>query len=343
MSDLAFLAPYRLALLVLPVVLAACYVLARLRRRRYALRFTTLELLDEVAPDRSGWRRHLPALAVLAAVVAATLGFARPAVAMSQDELQRIVVLAIDTSLSMEATDVEPSRVEAAKSAAGDFLDSVPDGVAVGVVGFDGRARELISPTTRLDAVRRTIDRAQLGQGTAIGEAVFLALDSIDSATEDRNGDGQADDRADDPRANDVSADDRADDEAPAGTIVLLSDGETTEGRPEEDAAAEARARGIAVHTIAFGTDSGTVTDPAGRTVDVPVNTEALRRLASSTEGRALTAATAEELSQVYEELGRNVQVEVVRREVSDWFAGMAVGFLGLAAFGSLTWFGRLP
>jgi len=342
MSDLAFLAPYRLALLVLPAVLAACYVLVRLRRRRYAMRFTTLELLDEVAPDRSGWRRHLPALAVLAAVLAATLGFARPAVAMSQDELQRIVILAIDTSLSMEATDVEPSRVAAAKSAAADFLDSVPDGVAVGVVGFDGRARELISPTTRLDAVRRTIERAQLGQGTAIGEAVLLALDSIDSATQDRGGDGPTGGTTDDSGAND-SADDRAGDDEPAGTIVLLSDGETTTGRPDDEAAAEARARGIAVHTIAFGTDAGTVTDPTGRTVDVPVNTEALRRLASSTEGRALTAATAEELSQVYEELGRNVQVEVVRREVSDWFAGVAVGFLGLAALGSLTWFGRLP
>ena len=112
------------------------------------------------------------------------IGFEEPpGPAIAQEEPRRIVVLAIDTSLSMEATDVAPSRVTAAKVAAGDFLDSVPDGVAVGVVAFDGSARQLIAPTTRLDAVRRTIDQAALGQGTAIGEAVFVALDSIDSAT----------------------------------------------------------------------------------------------------------------------------------------------------------------
>lgn len=331
MSDLSFLAPYRLALLVLPIVLAAAYLLARLRRRRYALRFTTLDLLDEVAPDRPGWRRHLPAFALLAAVLAATLGFARPAVAVSQDEPQRIVVLAIDTSLSMEATDVEPSRVEAAKSAAGDFLDSVPDGVAVGVVGFDGMARELISPTTRLDAVQRTIDRAQLGEGTAIGEAVYLALDSIDRATQP------------DDDGTDGDGTDAATVAEPAGTIVLLSDGETTSGRSNDDAAAEARDQGIAVNTIAFGTDAGSITDPVGGTINVPVNRAALRELATSTDGRALEAATAEELSAVYEDLGRSVTVEEVRREVTDWFTGAAVALLGLAALGSLTWFGRLP
>ena len=332
MSDLSFLAPHRLALLVLPAVLAAGYVLARHRRRRHALRFTTVELLDEVAPDRPGWRRHLPAFALLAAVVVATLGFARPAMAVTEDEPRRIVVLAIDTSLSMEATDVEPSRVEAAKAAAGDFLDSVPDGVAVGVVGFDGLARELISPTTRLDAVRRTIERTRLGEGTAIGEAVFVALDSIDRATRPDDGGGSGADAA---VAGDAVE--------PAGTIVLLSDGETTSGRPNDEAATEAGERGIAVHTIAFGTDAGSITDPLGGSIGVPVNRQALAELARSTDGRALEADTADELSQVYEDLGRSVSVEEVRREVTDWFAGLAVGLLGLAAAGSLTWFGRLP
>jgi Ca-activated chloride channel family protein len=328
MSDFTFLAPVRLVLLALPFVLAVGYLVARSRRRRFALRFTTLDLLDEVAPDRPGWRRHLPAAAMLAGTVVAALAVARPAVARSDGEAQRIVVLAIDTSLSMEATDVSPSRVEAAKAAAGDFLDSVPDNVAVGVVGFDGRARQLISPTTRLEAVRRTIDRAQLGEGTAIGDAVLLALDAIDSAAApvvaDRSAAG-------------VSPD------ASRGTIVLLSDGETTEGRPNDEASAEARAQGIAVNTIAFGTDGGTISDPVAGVVNVPVNREALRQLAAETDGRALTADTAEELSQVYEELGRSVQVDVERREVTDWFAAAALALLVLASAGSLVWFGRLP
>jgi len=325
MNDFTFLAPVRLLLLGIPAVLALGYCLAAHRRRRYALRFTTLELLDEVAPDRPGWRRHVPAIGMLIGALAAALAVARPSVAVAQEEPQRIVVLAIDTSLSMEATDVAPSRVTAAKAAAGDFLDSVPEGVAVGVVAFDGSARQLIAPTTRLDAVRRTIDKTSLGLGTAIGEAVFVALDSIDSATRQ------------------IESDDDAGEGAPVGTIVLLSDGETTEGRPNDEAAAEARRRGIAVNTIAFGTAGGTIEDETGQPVAVPVNKAALAELARSTDGRALTAETASELSQVYEELGRSVEVDVTRREVTDWFAGVALALLFLTGVASLAWFGRLP
>ena len=331
--DIAFLAPSRLLLLALPLALALTYLIAQARRRRYALRFTTLDLLDEVAPDRPGWRRHLPAAVLLVGIVVATLAVARPAVAKEASTPQRIVVLAIDTSLSMEAVDVEPSRVEAAKAAANDFLATVPDGVAVGVVGFDGEARQLIAPTTNLDAVRRTIERARLGQGTAIGEAVFLAIDSIQAAQDQQAGDEQAGDE----QAGDQQA-------ASPGTIVLLSDGETTNGRPNDEAAAAARELGIAVNTIAFGTDAGYVEDPVtGERIGVPVNEAALAELARSTDGAALQAATADELKAVYERLGRSVVVEVRREEVTDWFAAAAVVLLTLAAVGSLRWFGRLP
>ena len=325
MNDLGFLAPVRLALLVMPIALLVGYVLVQARRRRYALRFTTLDMLDEVAPDRSGWRRHLTATGLILAVVVATLAFARPVVAGEITEAQQLVVLAIDTSLSMEAEDVSPSRAEAAREAAGAFLDTVPDGVAVGVVGFDGRAKLLISPTTRLDAVRRTIEREPgLGEGTAIGEAVFLSLDAIDDAA---------------VRAENEDVEGGK----PVGTIVLLSDGDTTQGRPNDEAASEARDRGIPVHTIAFGTDAGYIEDPLGGRIPVPVNEQALEQLAYQTEGRSLSAATAEQLSQVYEDLGRSVQVEEVHIEVTDWFAGIALLLLCLAAAGSLLWSGRLP
>ena len=327
MIALAFLAPARLVLLVLPIILAVAYLVVQARRRRYALRFTTLDLLDEVAPDRPGWRRHLPAAVLLAGTVAATLAVARPAVAKEFSEPQRIVVLAIDTSLSMQATDVAPSRLDAAKAAAADFLGTVPDGVAVGVVAFDSEARQLIQPTTNLDAVRRTIERADLGQGTAIGEAVFLALDSIEAASDQFGSDET-----------------RAADAPPAGTIVLLSDGETTDGRPNDEAAAEAKAQGITVNTIAFGTDSGSIEDPlTGVQVPVPVNDSALADLARTTGGETLRAETAAELSKVYENLGRSLQTDVERREVTDWFAGAALLLLVFAATGSLFWFGRLP
>ncbi|MGB7859741.1 MAG: VWA domain-containing protein, partial [Acidimicrobiia bacterium] len=185
MNEFGFLAPLRLGLLIVPLALGLAYLLLQARRRRYALRFTTIELLDEIAPDRPGWRRHLTAVGLLVAVAVATLAFARPVVAGESRESVQLVVLAIDTSISMEAQDVPPSRIVAARDAAGVFLDSVPDGVAVGIVGFDGVARELIAPTTRLDAVRkiidRTIDYGELGPGTAIGDAVSLGINAIES------------------------------------------------------------------------------------------------------------------------------------------------------------------
>ena len=172
-------------------------------------------------------------------------------------------------------------------------------------MGFDGRARNLIAPTERLDAVRRVIDRAELGEGTAIGEAVFTALDEIENAAAESIDAGEG---------------------SPPGAIVLLSDGETTQGRPNDEAAAAAHERGVTVNTIAFGTDAGTIEDPAsGTQVPVPVNRSALAELAQATDGAVLSAETADELRQIYEDLAEQVTVDAPRREVTDWFAGIAL------------------
>jgi Ca-activated chloride channel family protein len=328
MSEFEFLSPARLVILALPVALLVGYLVLQARRRRYALRFTTVELLDQVAPDRPGWRRHIAALGLIMAAVVATIAFARPVIAGETLESTQLVMLAIDTSISMEAQDVSPSRIDAAREAAGVFLDAVPEGVAVGVVGFDGTARHLISPTTRIDSVRRVIEGAidhdSLGEGTAIGEAVFLAIEAIESSAQ--------------PAGEDAPASDQA-----AGTIVLLSDGETTMGRSNDEAASAARAAGIPVHTIAFGTDAGVIHDPFEGEIPVPVNERALAELAGQTGGKAMTAVSVEQLSQVYEDLGRSVTVEREQVEIGDWFAGAALGLLCLAGLGSLLWFGRLP
>lgn len=327
MNDFGFLEPIRLLLLVVPAALVVAYAVMAARRRRYALRFTTLEMLDRVAPDRPGWRRHLTALAMVLAVSIITLAFAKPVIAGEVEESTKLVVLAIDTSISMEAQDVSPSRVDAAREAAVRFLDAVPDGVAVGVVAFDGQARQLIAPTARLDAVRgvieSSIDAASLGEGTAIGEAVYLGITALTaSQTDISNGsDGLS-----------------------PGTIVLLSDGDTTMGRSNDEAASAARAAGIAVHTIAFGTDHGTIEDLwGGGTIPVPVNEAALEQMAHQTDGRALTAQTADQLTEVYEELGRSVTVSTEEVEVTDLFAGAGLAILIVAGVGSLRWSGRLP
>ena len=202
-------------------------------------------------------------------------GFAKPARAEEVASKGGVVMLAIDTSLSMEANDVSPSRIDAAKAAATSFLKSLPDGVRVGVVGFDGSSHILLDPTSDGAAVQRTIDRLQLGEGTAIGEAVFSALEAINTP---------------DPAATDggsapSTTAPKPEDGKLTGAIVLLSDGETTEGRPNDEAAKAATAAGVVVNTIAFGTDSGVVTGPDGSQIPVPVNRDALRTLADQTGG----------------------------------------------------------
>ncbi|RPI04138.1 MAG: VWA domain-containing protein, partial [Actinobacteria bacterium] len=248
-----------------------------------------------------------------------------------------VVMLALDTSLSMEADDVAPSRIDAAQEAAATFLESVPEGVRIGVVGFAGTAQVLLDPTDDTAAVQRTIDRIQLGEGTAIGEAVFSALDVF------ANLDGDDEDDGDDDVVTGADAVEPAEGDALTGAVVLLSDGETTQGRTNDEAAKAALAQGVAVNTIAFGTDAGVVTGPDGVQIPVPVNRDALRALADETGGRYFPAYTEAELKQVYEKLGESVETETVHREVTDWFTFAAMALALLAGIGSLTWFSRLP
>jgi Ca-activated chloride channel family protein len=328
MGDFSFLAPWRLVLLVVPVALLVAYVVVQRRRSRYAVRFTNVELLDTVAPDRPGWRRHVAAIGLLAGLVIASMAAARPAFATEEADHASIVMLAIDTSLSMEATDVSPSRLQAAQAAARDFLTSMPTHARVGLVAFDGNARVLAQPTEDHAAVASALDQLRLGEGTAIGSAVQTSLEAIKAAT---NASGT------------TTTTSPASGAVPNATIVVLSDGETTVGVPNDTAAQEAAAAGIPVSTIAFGTDSGTVDDPSGRPVSVPVNRPALARLAQQTSGQTLSAESASELDNVFTKLGQGVNRHPVTKEVSDWFAGGALTLLALAGISSLAWFSRLP
>jgi len=333
MLALSFLQPSRLWLLALPVVLLAAYVVSQLRRRGYVVRFTTMELLDSVAPKRPRWRRHLPAIGLLLGLVALSLSLAKPAVASQVADEQAVVVLAMDTSLSMEADDVAPSRLAAAQEAAQAFVENVPDGVRVGLVGFDNGARLLVPPTDKTEVIERAVDRLTLGEGTAIGEAVFTSLDAITEALEIG---AEAEDEPDTAPAT-------ADDGQQPAVVVLLSDGENTVGRTNEEAAAAAAAQGRPVYTVAVGTDSGEITLPDGSSQPVPVNRPALADLADQTGARSFTAYSSDELRQVYEDLGRTLTEEPVQKDISGWFVAGAMVLLALAALGSLLWFSRLP
>ncbi|MDP8937448.1 MAG: VWA domain-containing protein [Actinomycetota bacterium] len=315
---MSFLAPSRLWLFVALVGLVAAYVVMQARRTQYAVRFTNLALLDVVAPTRPGWRRHLPAIAFLLALAALLTAFARPARPVQVPRERATIVMAVDVSLSMEATDVDPDRITAAKEAATSFVDLVPDRLNLGLVAFSGTAQVLVSPTTDHDLVKRSLRTMQLGPRTAIGEAVFAALGSIASMP---IAPGQA--------------------PAPA-RIVLMSDGETTVGRSNDQAARAAADARVPVSTIAFGTDAGFVV-VEGRDIPVPVNRDALARLAEGTGGSAFEAGSARELRRVYADIGSSIGYRTEQREVTSWFVGLALLFAMAAAAGSLVWFSRLP
>ena len=315
--DLTFLAPERFALLVVPLLFAGLYLVMQRRRRSYVVRYTDMDLIDTVAPRRPGLRRHLVAAVYLTATALLVIAAARPALATEVPN-EPTVVLAFDTSLSMEATDVAPSRIVAARDAAHRFMVVVPAGVRVGLVAFDEVARVIIPPTTSKTVLDRAIDRLSLGQGTAIGEAIYTSLDLL---------------------ASDAPA---GAEEIGPGSIVLMSDGDTTTGRPEGEAAREAEHRGVKVSTVAFGTDHGSVMVDF-MSVPVPVDRAALRDIAEATGGKAFEADSAEKIVSVFEDLGEGVGTRTEPREITDGLALAALVAAAVAAAGSLAWFARIP
>jgi Ca-activated chloride channel homolog len=316
----AFLAPGRLYGLLAVLALALAYALLALVRQRYTVRFTNLPLLDTVAPRRPGWRRHLGAAVFLLAIAASVLAWARPAEDVLVPRERATIVLAIDTSLSMEATDIAPNRLEAAQIAALAFIDELPPQINLGLVSFDGIARVRVTPTTDRDPVRRTIETLELGPATAIGEAIFASLDALQIAPVSEDEDGE---------------------ELPA-SIIVMTDGKTTVGRPDADAAEAAARAGVPVSTIAFGTDRGTIVID-GQLQPVPVDEAPLRLVADRTGGKFYSAETLDQLDAVYEDLGSSIGFDTEEQEVTERFAGFAVGLLLLSGAASLLWSQRLP
>lgn len=319
----SFLSPQWLLLLLAPLALLGVYVVLQRRRPEYAVRFTNLDLLDKVAPKRPGWRRHVTAGVFLVALAALIVATARPTRDVRVPVERATVVMAIDTSLSMNATDVAPTRLEAAQEAANRFVDLLPPSINLGLVTFNGTAQIAVAPTTDREAVRRAVDGLELGESTATGEAIFASLDAIDTVP-----------------------DDGTDEPVPA-RVVLMSDGSRTVGRSEQAAAEAAIEQDVPVSTIAFGTPDGTIEYTDETTpptiVPVPVDELSLENIADATGGSFHTAATEAELSEVFTDIGSSVGYLTEEREVTPWFVGGALVLFTAAAALSLAWFARLP
>jgi Ca-activated chloride channel family protein len=313
-----FLSPWWLLLLLPVLLLAGGYVATQWQRRTYAVRFTNVALLARLAPHAPGWRRHVTASAFLLCLLTLATGMARPSTEVREPLERATIVLAVDVSLSMQATDVEPDRFTAMQEAAKLFVQELPETYNLGLVSFAKSAAVIVSPNKDHGQVTQAIDNLELQESTAIGEAVFASLQAIASVPADG---------ASGP---------------PPARIVLLSDGFNTFGRGPDEAAAAAAEANVPVSTIAFGTQDGVV-DLSGGAVPVPVDRETLAALAEQTRGKYYEAVSAEELQEVYRDLGSSVGYRTRPREVTQWFAGLALLFGFVAGGLSLLWTQRLP
>jgi Ca-activated chloride channel family protein len=321
---MSFLAGWRLAFLALPVLLVAAYLLAQRARQRAVVRFTNVDLLASVAPQRPGWQRHLPAAALIAALAVLVIGFAQPTRAVRVPRQRATIMLVLDVSGSMVADDVSPTRLAAAQEGARNFVNALPPGVQIGLESFSTVPDVLVSPTSDRTSLVSAIDSLDAGGGTATGAALTMALDTLAAVPPAANGK-----------------------KAPAA-IVLMSDGAPTIGANGQSpadsafsAATAAKQAGVAIDTIAYGTASGTITIE-GQVIPVPADPATMARIAELSGGQTFTAASASQLKSVYREIGRAVGYDVRHREITAWFIGLGLALLTAAAAGALIWSQRL-
>jgi Ca-activated chloride channel family protein len=313
-----FAAPNRLWLLVAAAALIVAYGVMQVRRRRDAAKFADPALLPLLVPGKAPWWRHAVAVVFAAGLVLATVATA--------EREQATIMLAIDTSDSMKATDVAPSRLAAAVAAAKSFISELPATFSVGVVSADASPEVVVAPSTDHQAVQVALDRLATSPGTALGEAIFTALNAVPLGSTPSTAAGE----------NPSSPE-----KAPAARIVLLSDGKSTTGRSDEEAIAAAKAARVPVSTIAFGTDNASV-ESAGQTVQVPVDASALEAIAEGTDGRFFTAADADQLRAVYADINAEVKMVAIDEGVAEWFAAAALILLLVASVTSMLRTGRV-
>jgi Ca-activated chloride channel family protein len=319
---MSFASPWSLLwLIAIPVVVAA-YLIRERRRDRFAGRWGTPSLLPNLIDRAPGSRRHLPVAILLISLAALIVGVARPHANVTVGREEATVLLAIDTSRSMAATDVSPTRLAAAQNAANRLVDIVPKKFRIGVVSFSSRAQLGVAPTDDRSLVRQAIATLKPGEGTAIGDAVLLAA---------RLGQRQR----------------TSDGVVPPTSVLLISDGARDGGRTAPRVAAErARALHVPVYTVSLGTPGGVVRHPipGGYTeiLRVPPSPETLQLIARASGGQFFRATTDTQLRQVYEDLGSRLGHKTISREITDLFAGGAGALLLVGTGLSVLWFRKV-
>ncbi|MFI6166861.1 VWA domain-containing protein [Nocardia sp. NPDC051052] len=307
MSISHFTATFWLGFLVVIALIALGYVLVQRGKHKHMMQFTNMELLEKVAPTRPSLFRHVPIVLMVIGLVFLTIAAAGPTAVKKVARNRATVMLVMDVSLSMEATDVPPSRIEVAKKAGKDFVDGLPEGLNIGFITFAGTASVMVTPTTNHESVKAAIDNARLAERTATGEGIITALNAIDTLASVLGG------------AN----------EPPPARIVLMSDGKQTvpayedvdNPRHEFVAARLAKNKNVPISTISYGTKWGVVEIPheGGGTdkVKVEVDDDAMREIARLSGGEFYSASTLQELSKVYDTLEQQIGFELTRGDAS--------------------------
>ena len=316
LMQIGFLAPHRLWwLLLVPAIVLLYIVLSmRLVPGRRSRR------IDKLLPLESPWKRHFSVVAALLSLGSLVVAYAQPTAYIDVPRDRATVVLAIDVSRSMAATDVQPDRITAAKQAAEGFLTMIPANYNVAVVSFSGSASIVMPPSTDRGAAQRAIEALQLGPSTAIGEGIYQSLQALTMAPPDPA---------------------HPNDPAP-GAIVLLSDGATNMGRPSADAAQAAKDQGVPIYTIAYGTPGGYVIEN-GRKAPVPVDNAEMMNIAKISGGQKYSAQTKQDLSQVYDTIAHQIGYTQQTAEITQRFAGIALLFAIIAGLGVISLAARWP
>jgi Ca-activated chloride channel family protein len=326
------------AALAVPLLFAVQWALRR-RRMRYAISYSNTSVLAAVAPQAS-WRRNIPVALFATAFLALAMGMAKPQAQVAVPRDEATVILTVDVSGSMQASDVTPDRMTAAKNAATSFINRLPERFRVAVVAFSDVSNVLAQPTTDRSSALDAIDSLTAEGGTAMGEALRQSVELVE---EDRE-------RARSPLISPPSP-------TPGSTparrpervtaILLLSDGENTAGVDPLAVAAEAAELNVPVYAIALGTPGGIVTVPDQfgnpQTLPVPPDYATLETIAETTGGGYFEAPSGEDLQAVYDSLGRRIGYTTRPEEVTYAFAGVGAILLLLATAASLFWRGRLP
>ncbi len=340
-----FLWPDLLWLLLLLPALVALYVWLLKRRKKAAVAWTNLDIVREAQGRGGAWRRHVPPLLLLTALGATLLAVSRPTAVVTLPIVEQTIILAMDVSGSMRATDVLPNRMAAAQTAAKAFVAELPRAVRVGVVQFAGTAAVVQPPTTSREDVVAAIDRFQLQRGTATGSGIVLSLAALfpdagidlSQITGQRTMPKTKAERDATPTFTPVEPGSYN-----SAAIILLTDGQRTTGPDPMDAAKMAADRGIRVYTVGVGTKDGDTIGFEGWTMRVRLDEDALKNIAAATRSEYFYAGTADDLKKVYQSLGMRLTAQKKETEISALFAALGALLVTIAAALSLWWYGRV-